>query len=151
MQGGSGDAVTENRPVDTVREGEGGTNCIRGVEAPPPPHVRGMSRGKLLSDAGSSAWGSVGARRVGWGERQEGGSRRRGHVHLWPTHADGRQTPTQYCKAIILHLKINTFLKKCVSVSRSVVSDSLQPHGLKKSNQLHQNIKGRKGNPVGSS
>ena len=37
---------------------------------------------------------------VGWGRRWEGGSREREHV-------DTRQKPTQYCKAIILQLKIN--------------------------------------------
>ena len=42
-------------------------------------------------------------RGVGWGRRWEGGSREREHV-------DTRQKPTQYCKAIILQLKIN--LKK---------------------------------------
>ena len=41
---------------------------------------------------------------VGWGRRGEGGSREREHV-------DTRQKPTQYCKAIILQLKINNFLK----------------------------------------
>lgn len=31
---------------------------------------------------------------------------------LWLIHADVRQKPTQYCRAIILQLKINNFLKK---------------------------------------
>ena len=34
------------------------------------------------------------------------------YVYLWLIHADMWQRPTQYCKAIILKLKINTFLKK---------------------------------------
>ena len=29
------------------------------------------------------------------------------YVHLWLIHVDVWQTPTQYCKAVILHLKIN--------------------------------------------
>ena len=29
------------------------------------------------------------------------------YVYLWPIHVDVWQKPTQYCKAIILQLKIN--------------------------------------------
>ena len=34
------------------------------------------------------------------------------HVYLWLIHVDVWQKPTQYYEAIILQLKINTFLKK---------------------------------------
>ena len=34
------------------------------------------------------------------------------YVYLWLIHADGWQKPTQYCKAIILQLKINKFIKR---------------------------------------
>ena len=30
------------------------------------------------------------------------------YVHLWLMHVDVWQKPTQYCKAVILQLKINT-------------------------------------------
>ena len=107
---------------------------------------------KLLCDAASSAWCSVTTERRGMGWEPGGRFKTEGtYVHLWLIHVNVWQKSTRYCKAIILHLKINTFFKKCISVSRSVVSDSLRPHGLKKRNQLHQNIKGRKGSPVGSS
>ena len=33
------------------------------------------------------------------------------YVYLWLIHADVWQKPTQYCKAIILQLKLNTFKK----------------------------------------
>ena len=33
------------------------------------------------------------------------------YVYLWLIHIDVWQKPTQYCKAIILQLKINKFLK----------------------------------------
>ena len=33
-------------------------------------------------------------------------------VHLWLIHVDVWQKPAQYCKAMILQLKINTFFKK---------------------------------------
>ena len=40
------------------------------------------------------------------------GSRGEGtDVYLWLIHVDVWQKPTSYCKAIILQLKINTFLK----------------------------------------
>ena len=35
--------------------------------------------------------------------RRAGGT----YAHLWLMHADVREKPTQYCKAIILQLKIN--------------------------------------------
>ena len=34
------------------------------------------------------------------------------YVHLWVIHVDVWQKPTQYCKAIILQLEINTLKKK---------------------------------------
>lgn len=34
------------------------------------------------------------------------------YVYLWLIHVDVWQKPTQYCKAIILQLKMNTFFKK---------------------------------------
>ena len=34
------------------------------------------------------------------------------YVHLWLIHVDVWQKPTQYCKAIILQLKINKFFLK---------------------------------------
>ena len=34
------------------------------------------------------------------------------HIYLWLIHAAVWQKPTQYCKAIILQLKINKFFKK---------------------------------------
>ena len=33
------------------------------------------------------------------------------YVYLWLIHADVWQKPTQYCKVIILQLKLNTFKK----------------------------------------
>jgi len=35
--------------------------------------------------------------------------RERTYVYLWLTHVDVSQKPTQYCKVIILQLKINKF------------------------------------------
>ena len=48
---------------------------------------------------------------MGW---EVGGSynRERTCVYLWLILFDVWQKPTQHCKAIILHLEINTFLKK---------------------------------------
>ena len=36
------------------------------------------------------------------------------HVYLWLTHVDVWQTPTQYCKAISLHLNKNKLRKKYI-------------------------------------
>ena len=50
-------------------------------------------------------------RGVGWGG-VGGGSRRKGHIYIpMVIHVDVWQKPTQYCKAIILQLKISNFLK----------------------------------------
>ena len=51
---------------------------------------------------------------MGWEGFPEGGT----YVYLWLMHVDGWQKPRQYCKAIILRLKINKFKKK-KSVRRS--------------------------------
>ena len=48
-------------------------------------------------------WDEVGCRR----EAHEGGT----YVHQWLIHVNVWQKPAQYCKAIILQLKINTFKK----------------------------------------
>ena len=47
---------------------------------------------------------------TGW----EGGSRGRGHMHVyfWLNHADAWQKSTQNCKAISFQLKTNTFFKR---------------------------------------
>ena len=45
----------------------------------------------------------------GGGVVQEAGDT---YVHLWLIHADVFQKPIQYCKAIMLQLKINNFIKK---------------------------------------
>jgi len=50
------------------------------------------------------------SRGVGQGERWEGNSSGMGHGYIWQIHVDVWPKPMQYCKAIILQLKIN-FLK----------------------------------------
>ena len=46
---------------------------------------------------------------IGW---EVGGRFKEGtYAYLWLIHADVQQKPTQYCKAIILQLKINNFFK----------------------------------------
>ena len=61
----------------------------------------------MLSDAGSSDPLLYEAERGGMGWEVGGRSKREGtYVHLWLIHVDIWQKPTQYCKAIILQLKI---------------------------------------------
>ena len=46
--------------------------------------------------------------RGGMGWEVGGGYKREGtYVYLWLIHVDAWQKPTQYCKAIVLQLKIN--------------------------------------------
>ena len=50
--------------------------------------------------------------RCGMGREVAGRFKREGtYVNLWMIHVDVWQKPTQYCKAIILQLKINNFKK----------------------------------------
>ena len=48
------------------------------------------------------------------------------YVYLWLIHADVWQKPTQHCKTIIFHLKINTFkkIKKKMEALRKIDPDS---------------------------
>ena len=81
--------------------------------------------------AGALGW----PRGMGWGGRGEGGSGWGTHVNPWLIHVSVWQKPLQYCKVISLQLiKINEKKEKkvfsSVQFSQSVVSDSLQHHGL---------------------
>jgi len=45
------------------------------------------------------------------------------YVYLWLIHVDVLQKPTQYCKAIILQLKINKILKiKSICAMKEIVN-----------------------------
>ena len=65
-----------------------------------------MASASLTHEAGYSVlvlWDNP----QGWvGSKVEGGFRMgRAHVHLWLTHVNVWQKPSQYCKVIILQLK----------------------------------------------
>ena len=90
-------------------EGESGMNGESNMETYSLPYVKQIGSGNLLYDLGNSNQSSVTAYRVGWGS-WEGGSRREGtQIYLWLIYIDVGQKPTQYCKAIILQLKISKF------------------------------------------
>ena len=78
--------------------------------------------------------GALGRNRgIGWRGRWEGGLGWGIHVNPWLIHVNLWQKPLQYCKVISLQLKKKkkpspTGLKW--KWSRSVMSDSSQPHGL---------------------
>ena len=54
MQGISGDAGIENRLMNKVEEGEGGTSWKSSIETYILPYVKEIVSGNLLYDAGSS-------------------------------------------------------------------------------------------------
>ena len=71
-----------------------------------------MPNRKLLYSRRNSAWCRDNLEGdLGWGV---GGrfKRERTWVLLWLIHVGEWQKPTQYCKAVIFHLKINTLKKK---------------------------------------
>ena len=80
------------------------------------PYVKQTANGNLLSDSGNSNQGSVTTYRSGMGREVEGRFKRRGHRYTygWFMLIFGR--PTQYCKAIILQLKVNKLKKKIPGV-----------------------------------
>ena len=43
------------------------------------------------------------------------------YVYLWLIHVDVWQKPTQYCKAVILQLKINFLKKFCIHFAMLVI------------------------------
>ena len=52
---------------------------------------------------------------MGW--EVGGGSKREGtYVYIWLIHVDAWQKPTQYCKAIVLQLKINKEKQKKIII-----------------------------------
>ena len=75
-------------------------------------HVKQIVSEDLLCNSGNSNWGSV-TTQNGWMGREVARSfqRERTYVYLWLIHVDVWQKPSQYCKVIILQLKINTFKK----------------------------------------
>ena len=63
-------------------------------------------------------------RGMGWGGRQEWGSRWRAHVNPWLIHVNVWQTPLQYCKVISLQLiKINGTKKKLLLLGREAMTN----------------------------
>ena len=90
LQGSNADADTEKRLVDTVREGEGGTNWENDTETHTLPSVKQIASGNLLYDAGSPnpvLWQPTG---VGWGGKWEKVSRRRGRMYSYGWFMYGR-------------------------------------------------------------
>ena len=85
--------------------------------------MQGMNLKLVLCDS-QEGEGKAGGRWV-----QEGGDM---YLCLWPIHVDVWQRPTQYCKAIILQLKINTFKQiKLKWMAHSESSAQKSPPGFR--------------------
>ena len=80
-------------------EGEQGNRC--------PTMCTQRASGSLLDDSGNSHWGSVTTYRSGMGWGVGGRLKRELYMYLWLIHVDVWPKSKQYCKAIILWLKIN--------------------------------------------
>ena len=89
----------QNRLIDTVGEGEGGTNWESSTEIYTLPCVEQMANGESPYSTGGPVWCSVTTERGGggWGGREGG---REGRAGVW-------QKPTQRYKVITLQLEIN--------------------------------------------
>ena len=78
MQGSNGNTDIMNRLVDTVGEGDHGTNGEIGIETYILPYVKQIASGYLLYDTGSSK-PVLCDNLEGW-DGEEGGSGSRGHM-----------------------------------------------------------------------
>ena len=86
-----------------------------GMETYTLSYVKQIAKWNFLYDSGSSNQSSVTTQRDGNGWEKGGRFKRQGiYVYLWLIHADIWQKLTQYCKAIILWLKINKFKKRII-------------------------------------
>ena len=119
FQGSSGDADIENRLMDTVGEGEGGTNWESSPETYALPYTKQIAFGNLLHDRGSSTWNSVTTwRGAGWDGVGDDREVQEGEDICIPVTGSSWQKyckATQYGKAIIFQSKINK-LKFCCMV-----------------------------------
>ena len=102
--------------VDAVREGYSGMNWESSVATYTLPYVKLDSQGEFAvwcRELKSCAhWQPRRVGRGGKGWEVGGRFKMEGtYVYLWLTHVVVWQKPTQYCKAIILQLKTNTFKK----------------------------------------
>ena len=64
----------------------------------------------------------------GWDGEGSGGGRfkREGtYVYLWLIHVDAWKKPTQFCKAVIFQLKINTLIKNKDKKERATVPNKI--------------------------
>ena len=93
LQGRNGDAEVENGLVDTVGDGEGGTNWKSSTDIHTLPCVTQIPRGELSSVLSDGL--------EGWGEGVGGRPTREG-LHTQLIHSVIQQKLTQHCKAIIL-------------------------------------------------
>ena len=105
LQGSNGDADIDNRLVDTVGKGEGGTNWESSIETYTWPYIKSDSHWKFVVCCRELKSGALWQPRgVGWGGRFK---KERTYVYLCLIHVDVLQKPSQYCKSSILQLKIN--------------------------------------------
>ena len=93
MQGSKGNAVTGNRPVDTVPEGEDRTYWESSTETKTLPHREPVGIWRMMREA--QIWCPVMTYRTGMGwEVGRRFKRDRTYVFLWLIHVDVWQKPT---------------------------------------------------------
>ena len=119
MQGRNSDANIEDGLVDTVGEGEGGTNQENSSDIYISLCVTELVRSCYITQGAQSRtlwW----YRQVGWGGGWEGHKTEGINIYLWLIHAVVWQKPMQHCKAIILQLKkIDGYISKDLSLGSS--------------------------------
>ena len=112
LQGSNGDRDIESRLGSQGREAEGGANWASSIETYTWPCVEHIANGNFPYDTGNSnlvlcdKWEQQNGEGVGGRFKREGV-----YVYLWLIHLDARQRPIQYCKSMILLLKINKLNK----------------------------------------
>ena len=108
MQDRKRDTDVQNRLLDSVGEGKGGTFRENSTETSILSRVKQITSPGWMHETSAQGWCTGETQRDGVGGRQEGGSGWGTHVNPWLIHVNVWQKPLQYGKVISLQLiKIN--------------------------------------------
>ena len=102
------DTAVQNKPLDSVGEGEGGMLWENSTETSILSRVKQIASPGWMHDTSARAWCTGKTQRDEMGREAGGGIGMGTHVTPWLIHVNVWQKPLQYCKVISLQLiKIN--------------------------------------------
>ena len=124
MQSSKGDTDVKNRLLDSVGEGEGGMIWENSTETYTLSYVKQMTRTSLMHEAGHPKLVLWDNPEIEWGGMWEEGSGWGGYMYTcgWFMLMYDKK-PSQYCKVIILQLKLINFKKFKITHKLELISD----------------------------